>query len=459
MKKFDYDIVVIGSGTAGTSAAQFAAERGMRVAIVESGSWGGSAVNSIELPLRAISSFSHSFREASHASTFGLSTSSLRYNFPAFKTWFKKSLRATGAGSSKSLEDLGVTCLRGLAHFLSPYELSVGKEIITAQKFIIASGSDLDLGGISGTETVPCLTPDNWLDITRPPENLAIVGGSSTGCEFAEFFASLGSHVVIFELAPHILPREDEEVAPIITKSLESTKNIKVLAQSRVLSVDPSKSKSGGQKYSLAYLRGGIRKTATCDAIFLATGRKPSLDLGLDNAGVKYSDRGIAVDKYHQTSMKHIYAAGSCTGISLPVEYSAYSGALAAANLITKTRVAATTSAYVRFTDTLPSVASVGQSEEECLAKHIKFQKSIIPLAAITSSITSDSRLGFIKLIVDSSSKLIGATVVCDHADLVIPELSLAIRKGLTAMDLASAPVVSTSQSELVRLAARRLIR
>lgn len=454
-KKYDYDLIIIGSGVAGTAAAQFAAARGIKVAVVESGKWGGDSLNVSDIPKRAMTAFSHSMIDTGLSHDFGVSTSSVRFNFPTFKNWMNRARRASGAGSAKLLESSGVTCISGLAHFLTPFELSVGKKVLTAPRFIIASGCHLATGDVTGLDSCKILTPSNFLDITRPPESLAVIGGGSTGCIFAEFFASLGTNVVIFELSPRLLPREDEEIGGVIERSLTQDKHIKVLTQSRVVSVSPS---SGKSKYSISYLRGGLRKTATCDAIFLAAGQTPSLDLGLDNAGVKWDEKGIKVDKYLNTNMRHIYAAGSCTGSCLPVEYSAYSGALASANLLTRNRLPATTSGYIRFTGTHLSVASVGLTEEDCLRLGRKFKKSISTLNQISASYTGAEKLGFIKLIVDSSDKLIGATVVAPHADLIVPELALAVRHHLSVMELASTPVVSSSYAELIRVSAKKLI-
>lgn len=454
-KKYDYDLIIIGSGVAGVAAAQFAAARGIRVVVIESGKWGGSALNTSDIPERALTSFSHSFIDAESSHAFGVSTSSIRFNLPTFKTWMSRVHRLSGAGSTKLLEDSGVTCIKGIAHFLTPFELSVGKKVLTAPRFIIASGCQPFLGGITGLDACHYLTPENFLNLTRPPKTLAIIGGGSTGCVFAEFFASLGTNVVIFELNPRLLPREDEEIGPVIERSLTQSKHIKILTQSRVVNVS---SNSDESRYSISYLRGGLRKTATCEAVFMATGQTPSLDLGLDNTGVKWNEKGIKVDKYLATSMRHIFAAGSCTGSCLPVEYSAYSGALAAANLLTRNRLPAATSGYVRFTNTHLSVASVGLTEEDCLHLNRKFKKSLATLGQISASYTGSEKLGFIKLIVDSSDKLIGATIVAPHADLIIPELALAVRHHLSAMELASTPVVSSSYAELIRVAAKKLI-
>lgn len=470
-KKFTHDLIVIGSGTAGAAAATTGIKLGARVAIAECASWGGAALHSAELPLAAASTFKTAFRSALTSSRFGVSTSSLRYNYPSVLSWQKRSHRAYAGGFRTSLEQSGIECLSGLAHFLSPYELSVGKNTYSAPHFIIASGSTLDYGGIIGIESVACLTPATALALTRPPETLAIIGGGATGCELAEYFSSLGTKVTIFEAAPRLLPREDEEVSPILTKNYESSFGIKVLTQSRVVSVtaelsqdskrdalkSTKKSPVTSQK-KLTFLRGGAHRTATFDAVLLATGRKPALDLGLDNAGVKFDKNGITIDGYCQTSMRHILAAGSCTGTSASVGYSAYTGALAATNLLSRNRTVLQPLGFTCFSGTTPAVASVGKSESECLTLRGGYRKSLIPLTATTSSLITDDKLGFIKLLVDRSDHLIGATVMSNSADLLISELALAIRLSLPIHQLASSPVVSTSSAELIRLAAHQLI-
>lgn len=451
-KSFDFDLIIIGSGAAGSAAAFVAREAGLNVAVVEAGLWGGSAMNFREIPFRAATSFSHSYQNALKASRFGLSSGNLRFNYPTVLNWQKLAKKRAVTGTKKSFEEAGITCLNGLAHFLSPYELSVGQVCVTAPKFIIASGTTLNPGGIVGVESVKCLTPETALEVPRPPKTMLIIGGGKTGCEFAEYFSTLGTKVCIMEISDRLLPKEDEEVGKILGDYLSQTAKIKTLTQSRALSV-----KSEADCIRVSFLRGGQEKTLRVDSVLLATGSQPALDLGLENTGIKFSQSKIPTNEYLQTSMKHIFAAGECLSGEKPTELAAYEGALAAANLVGKQKNLVIRTGFIRTVNVSPEIAAVGLTEEMCLAKNLKFKKAVVPLSAVSAANTDDFRVGFLKLIMNGQKKIVGAVAMCPNAELVIEEVALAIRHRLSPVQLASTPHVSSGWSELVRLAAKEL--
>lgn len=451
-RNFDFDLIIVGSGAAGSAAAFAAAEAGLNVAVAEVGTWGGCGVNSRDLPFRAVSSFSHLYQNALRGSRFGLSSSNLRFNYPTLLNWQTLAKKRATSGLKKSFEEAGITCLKGLAHFLSPYEISIGSVCFSAPKFLIASGSVLNTGGILGLESVECLTPDSALKIPRPPKTMLVVGGGATGCEMAEYFSTLGTKVCLIELSGRLLPREDEEAGSVLAEYFAENSHIKVLTQSRVVSV--IKEESG---IKAVFLRGGQEKFIKVESVLLATGSHPALDLGLENTGVKFDRDHIIVDEFLQTSAKHIFAAGDCIGGESSTERAAYEGALAASNLLGRQKNLVNREGFIRLVGTNPQIASVGLTEDECLARHLKFKKTFIPLSAVSASNTEDFRVGFLKLLVNGQKKIIGATVMCPNAELVIEELAIAIRHHFSVIELASTPHISSSWSELVRLAAKDL--
>lgn len=454
-KKFDFDVIVIGSGAAGSAAALSLARAKKKVALVESGKWGGSALNASDVPRRALFEAAHLLAEARRGTRFGLSSASLRFNCPSLMNWKSLAVRRSGAGSRSAFEEAKITCVAGFAAFLSPYEVAVGDSILAAKEFILAPGSHPRLGDISGVESAVCLSPAAALCLPRPPKSVCIVGAGATGCELANFYAELGSQVSLIELAGRVLPREDEEVGQLLGSYFERTLRVKVLTQSRVVAVERSQKSGGTQK--IVFLRGGQEKSLQSDVIVLATGSAPVTDLSLENAGVAYSRDGIKVDAMLRTSMKHILAAGDCLVGESSVERAAYEGALAAANLINKAKNLRNYEGFIRVTDTNPPVASTGLTEDDCVKKGIKCKKAVLPLSAVAASNTSDFRSGFVKLLADPKDKLLGATVVCPSAELVIQEVATAVRHKFTITQLASTPHVSSSWSELIHLAAKKL--
>ena len=453
-KNFDFDYVIIGSGSAGSAAANLAAEAGLKTAVVEANSWGGTGLNGSDTASFAAFSASHLYSEAVNGVRFGLSSSSLKFNYPTMLNWQAFAEKRATVNQKKSFEDLGVTCFHGFANFLSPYEISVGTKRITASHFLIATGASLFNGNISGLESVVCLNPSSALKLKRLPKTIFIVGGGSTGCELAQYFAELGVGTYLGETSSRLLPREDAEAGKIIELYLEECCKTKILTQSRVISVE---NVSNGKK--VTFLRGGAEKTVIVDEIVLATGTRPIIDLGLENTGVKYTPSGIKVDRYLQTSVKHIYAAGDVLGSHISsAERASYEGTLATANIINRTRNVANYSGYIRMTNTYPAIATTGLTEEECITKNIKTKSSVTTLSSVPAANIHDFRAGFVKITINAATnKIIGATVVCPNADVVIQELAFAVRHGLTPLHIASAPHVASGWSEAVHTAARKL--
>lgn len=465
MKKFDFDYVVIGSGAAGGAAAKMAAGAGWKVALIEAGMWGGTGLSYRDIPYGAALSFAQSYYTAVRGAKFGLSSVNLKYNYPTAINWRMSIMKKLGAGSKKELEETGITCLKGRAHFLSPFEVAVGEQKLSAKKFLIATGTRPNESGITGaaisdlknTNEVRCLTPSEVLMTTRLPKVAMVVGAGSTGCEIAEYLATLGVQVLLAELAERILPREDVEVGELMEKHLTDDLKIKVLTKSRVVSVQ----KDGAAK-KVIFMREGQEKSVRVETIVLATGVQPNCDLGLENAGVKYDKDGIKVDKALQTTTKHIFAAGDVVDNDCKIssmEKAAYEGALATSNLINKARGAANYRGFISLTETLPRVASVGLNEDECVKRDLKYQKAVVDTEGVIAADLSCQKLGLAKILATKEGKILGATIVGSQAELVIQEIVVAMRANLKVLDLAAAPHASRSMGELVRLAARKLVK
>ena len=198
-RKFDYEYLVIGSGAAGSAAALLAAGLGVKTAIVEADRWGGTTLNYRDVPYAAALGFAQRYTEAVDGTRFGMSSANLRYNYPTVLNWQATAVRRAGGGNRKVFENAGIDCYHGFAQFISPHEIAVGEQQISSEKFLLATGTDLAVSGISGVELVNCWSPDTALRMAKLPKALMVVGGGSTGCEIAEYFAALGVQVLIAE--------------------------------------------------------------------------------------------------------------------------------------------------------------------------------------------------------------------------------------------------------------------
>jgi pyruvate/2-oxoglutarate dehydrogenase complex dihydrolipoamide dehydrogenase (E3) component len=450
---FDYDLIVIGSGAGGSAAATIAARAGKRVAIIEEDTFGGDSPNWSDIPTKALLHVASIYDEARHASRFGLRTSTLGYNYPSIRAWKDLAIKRTGiANNRRFYENNGVAAFNGKAHFLTPHEITVNRRHLSAEYFLVATGSSWVTPKIQGLDTVKFFTPRTILEALRPPKSLFIVGGGSYGVEIAQLMAVFGTKVYIAEQASRLLPHQDSEVGETIEHVLTEQKGATVLTHSRVLSVEKE-----GLGKKILILRGGVEKYVKADEILIAAGRTPNVDLGLDNASVNYTPKGIEVNDYLQTSVKHIYAAGDVLGRTSLTHSALLESRVTAHNMFERTKIAPDYTGTPTLLFTNPEVAQVGLTEDDCHRRDLAINKAIAPLNIIARSNTSDFRDGFVKIITDKKGLILGATVVAPHAAEIIHELALAIKVGLTAAQLADTPHAFLSWSEAVRVAASKL--
>jgi len=451
--EFDYDLIVIGSGAGGSAAASIAASEGKKVAIVESDAFGGDSPNWSDIPTKALLHAANLYDEARHGARFGLRSSTLGYNYPSIRAWKELAVKRTGAGDNKRYyEGQGIDAFSGAAHFLSPNEISVNRRHLSATYFLIATGSQWAIPDVQGLDTIKYFTPRTMLEELRPPKNLLIIGGGDTGIEIAQLMAIFGTKVYIAEKASRLLPKKDLEVGALIERILGEQKGVTTLTQTRVVSVE----KDGlGKRVIIS--RGGTEKSIKVDEIMVATGRTPTVDLGLENAGVKYTAKGIDVNEYLQTNVKHIFAAGDVLGRGNHTHTALLESRVVANNIFHKTKVAPDYTATSEIVFTNPGIATVGLSEDDCLKRDLSINKAIAPLNIIARSNTSDFHDGFVKIITDKKGVILGASVVAPHAGEIIHELALAIRYNMTAAQIADTPHAFLSWSEAVRVAASKL--
>ncbi len=447
--RFDYDLAVLGSGDAGGEAALIAAKSGLKVALIESGKWGGSSLNYSNVPFGALFYATQQFKNALNGAKFGLSSTGLRYNYPTVNNWKNIALKRAKANSKKDFEEAGISCLHGRGHLLSSTEISVNEQTIRAKKIVIATGASMLDTGIKIPTDIEYWLPENVLEMIRPPKSIFIVGAGSTGCELAQFFATLGTEVIIADIAGRLLPREDEEVGQVLDEIFNKEK-IKVLTQSRVIALE----KDATSK-KVIFLRGGQEKSIRVDQVLMCTGNQPNIDIGLENAGVKFTQRGIDVNEHCRTNVKNIYAAGDVLGGHSSTEKALIEARAAAADILGRGKKAAVDyRGIIRVTNISPAIAEVGITEDDCIRHDSKYNKVIIALDSVQKANTSDNMMGFVKLILaKKSNKILGGTIMAPHAGLIAQELAIAIRYEMTTYELASVPHLANDWSELIRVA------
>lgn len=453
-QKFDYDYLILGSGSAGTTAALMAARAGKKVAIIEDRKWGGNTINQRQIPRSACLKFAHLFNQFKEGNRFGLSSASLRFNYPVTKYWYSVAVKRAGGDDNSLLQRAGVETISGFGHFISPYEVAVGERRLSSKKFLIATGVSPKEEGIFGLEKIKYFTTDNVFKIERLPKVVFVIGAGPSGVETAEYFAELGIKVLLADLSGRILPGEDEEVGRVLAEYLEEKFGMEILLNSRVTAVSDD-----GISKKVIFIRGEEEKSVRVDEVVLATGVKPNLDIGLGNAGVGHSHRGILVNKFMQTNIKHIYAAGSV--IDEPnntTEKANYQAMIATANALDKVKNVVDYTGFLRVVNTNPQLVRLGMSEDDCMKADRKFRKTIVPITRGMVANLEDWKDGFVKILADKQGYLIGATLLMPNAEIVAQELVLAMCHKISLTEIAATPHVATSWSEIVRIAAKNLI-
>lgn len=450
-KKYDFQYIVIGSGPAGSAAAIELAKRKKRVAIVEGRFFGGANLNTRDLPYAVALDFSHAYRKM--LSYPELSNQELHFNFPTVSARQLKVVVEAGGNNKQIYEQEGITCIKGFANFLDKHTIAVNEQKYTAEYFIIATGSKLKVLEIAGTDSIDYLTPETAIKVRRLPKVVAVVGGGASGCEIAEYFAELGVKTLLFEMADHILPHEDIEAGNTLSSYFTQKLGMTVLPSCRVVALEED-----AISKRIIFRNENSEKAVRVDTIVLATGSQPNLECGLENANIKYQATGITVDKCFQTSTKNIYAIGDCLGQDSSTERARQEGLALANILLTKSKNALNYQGFVRCVNTFPEVAIVGLNEYDLAKRDRKYKKCVVDFDSLAISHIENFHHGFVKLITDKSNHIIGATIVAPKASLMATELSLAVRHGLTALEIASTPHSINGYDYAIKIAAKGLV-
>ncbi len=450
-KKYDFQYAVIGSGPAGSTIATTLAKAKKSVALIEGRFFGGSNLNTRDVPYKVALGFAHLYSKLNSAPEYANQDFSV--NLPTIVTQELKAVVRASNYNKKDYEESSVVCIKGFAHFLDSHTVAIKDRKITAANFILATGSHLNTKNINGVENTSFLTPETAIKIRRLPKVIAIIGGGSTGCEIAAYFSELGSKVILLEQTDRILSREDPDTSTTIANYYSKELGINILNNCKAVAIG----QDATSKYVI-FRYGTTEKMVRVEEIALATGSLPNVDCGLENAAIKYKETGITVNKLFETTTKHIYALGDCIGGESSTERAYQQGLTLATNIIKKAKNPINYCGITRYIDTPIQVATVDFNEQDLIKRGRKYKKAILPLSDITAGQIDNSKYSFIKLLANKNNYILGAVIVAPHADLLAGEIALATRHHHTAIELASTPHLINSYSHAIKLAARNLI-
>lgn len=452
-KKFDYDVIVLGSGAGGSVAAHISNNLGKRVAIVEPAEIGGECPNWGCVPTKALLHAAGIYDAAKRGQEFGIRGGTLSYNYPSLKAWKDLAVHRTGTWQGKELyESEGLTVLKGEAHFISPNEVTINRRHYSAEKFVIATGTHNFIPPIEGLDKAGYITFKEAIDLTRPPKSLFVVGAGAIGCEFAELFSIFGTKIYLADITPRLLMKEDQEVGELTRKIFQEKRGMTVLMNAKVVKVVKD-----GLAKRVTYQQGRELKTVKVDEVLIASGKLANVDIGLENAGVEYTPKGVIVNEFMQTSAKHIFAAGDVCGPYQFTHMAIYQSKLVANNMWQKQKIAADYRAVPRCVFVNPEIATVGLSEDECIKRDLKIKKALAPISIIGRANTSNVDEGFVKVIALQDGTLIGASIVSPRAGEMLHELTLAVQMGITAQEVASTIHAFPTWSEAIRIACSKI--
>lgn len=430
----DYDLLVLGSGSAAFAAAIRARDLGARVALAEAATVGGTCVNVGCIPSKALLRAAELRRLASAAPIPGLGLSAGAPDLARVVAWKDELVGQLRQEKYLDLVDVyGFEVLAGPARFTGPEALSVNGTSVSADAYLVATGASPAAPPIPGLHEVGYLTSTSALDVTSLPRELAVIGANAVGLELGQYFARMGSKVTLIEVLPRIAPFEEPEISERLAEAL-AAEGIEVLVAANLESV----AVAGGRK-RLEISLDGERRMLEVDELLVATGRRPNTaGLGLEEAQVQVDPRGaVAVDEYLRTTNERIFAAGDVSGAPQFVYVAAYEGALAAENALNGAARKLDLNALPRVTFTSPQIAAAGLTEEQAREAGYAVKTSVLPLELVPRALVNGETAGLIKLVADAESdRLLGAHVLAEHAGEVIQAATLAVKFGLTVSDL-----------------------
>ena len=454
---YDYDLVVVGAGSAAFAAAIKATEAGYRVALIEHGTLGGTCVNVGCVPSKALLRAGELAWAAGHHPFAGLSTSSGPVDLQALvaqKDELVGDLRQMKYADL--VADYGFTVIPGHARFRGPEVLEVDGHPIRGRVYLVATGASPAVPPIPGLAESGYLTSTSALELTEVPKRLVVIGANAIGLELGQFFLHVGSEVTFIDVAERIAPFEEPEISEALASVL-AAQGAAIHTGAQVLQVD----RHDGHVTVRAQV-GEHELDLTCDEVLVATGRRPNTEgLGLEGAGVTLDGRGaLVVDDELATANPRIYGAGDVTGAPQFVYVSAYEGALAVDNALLGAGRKVDFTGLPRVTFTTPQVAGAGLTEVQAAAAGYEVETSVLPLAAVPRALVNHDTAGLVKLVAEvGTGRLLGASVLAEGAGDVIQSAVLAIRHGITTAELAATFHPYLTMVEALKLAAQTFTR
>jgi len=436
--KFDRNLIVIGGGAAGLVSAYIAAAVKAKVTLIETHKMGGDCLNYGCVPSKALIRSAKLAQQMRHGEHYGLSSTQPEFSFRKVMARVHEVIRTVAPHDSvERYTGLGVEVLQGHARIADPWTVEIKlndgtTQRLTTRSIVIATGARPFVPPLPGLEEVGYVTSDTLWDefaeLDEAPERLVVLGGGPIGCELAQSFARLGSGVTQIEMAPRIMIREDEEVSELARAALAAD-GVEVLTGHKAMRCE----KEGERKYIVVEHDGESRRIEF-DALICAVGRSARLKgFGLEELGIP-AQRTVTTNDYLETLCPNIYAAGDVAGPYQFTHTAAHQAWYAAVNALfgdfKRFRVDYSVIPWSTFID--PEVARVGLNEQEAREQGIAHEVTRYGIDDLDRAIADGSAYGFVKVLtVPGRDKILGVTIVGEHAGDLLAEFVLAMKHGL----------------------------
>ncbi|NQY43525.1 MAG: FAD-dependent oxidoreductase [Legionellales bacterium] len=430
-KKFDYNIIVIGGGSAGLVAAYMGSQLKAKIALIEKNKMGGDCLNTGCVPSKALIKTAKVINYRNSYKKYGLNFIKIDTNFKTIMRRIHNVIKKIEPHDSiERYSNLGVDCIQGNAEIVDPYRVSINNMILTTRKIIIATGASPIVPPIKGLEQIKYLTSDNIWELENKPTKLVILGGGPIGIELAQAFGRLGIEIIIIEMQNKILLREDEEVSEHILGVLQQ-EGIRVKTGFMAKEVI----QNNGKNYLICSAE-DREIQIEFDQILIALGRKANIqNFGLEKLGIALTEfNTIKANELLQTNYSNIYVCGDVTGPYQFTHTAGYQGMLCSLNAlfswIKKFKVDYRVIPWTTFTD--PEIARVGINEQEAKQKKISYDVTIYQLDELDRAIVDSIDSGFVKVITQKDTdRILGVTIVGERAGEQIAEFVLAMQHNL----------------------------
>lgn len=450
----EYDLVVIGAGTAGLVVAAGSAGLGigLKIALIEKQYMGGDCLNVGCVPSKCLIRSARVVGELQESAKLGITAEDLKIDFAKVMERMRK-IRSdiSHNDSAQRFKDLGIDVFFGQATFIDRHTIRVADSNLKFKKATIATGARAVQPDIPGLATAGFLTNETVFSLTECPKRLAVIGGGPIGCELAQAFHRLGSEVTLIHKNAQILDKEDPDAAAIIQSQFQQ-EDLQLLLNATIVKIETT---TAGKELTITTHH--QTQTLTVDEILIGAGRQPNLEaLNLDSIGIDYNPKGILVNDYLQTTQPHIYAAGDiCMDwkFTHAADFAArivIKNALFSPLGLGKSKLSDLTMPWVTYTS--PEVAHVGLYEAQA---QVPTTTITIPMNTVDRAITDGEENGFVKILLrQGSDEILGATIVASHAGEMISEITTAMVNKIGLGKLASVIHPYPTQADGIRKAA-----